>query len=157
MSHHSRTAPLAAVNRGIVAGAAGTALMTGYQLVVAKLRGRGSSSAPAEVGKRIIEAVFKRDVPGDRMEALNNAMHVAYGTSWGPVYGIAEPILRLPACSGGTLFGALVWGASLVELPAMGIAPPIWKTPPAEAALDLSYHLVYGLGTAATYSLLDRR
>ncbi len=155
MSHRSPATPLAAVGKGILAGAAGTAAMTGYQLAVAKLRGSGSSSAPAEVGKRIIEGVFKREVPEDRMEALNNAMHVAYGTSWGPMYGIAQSSLRLPAVHHGALFGALVWAASLVELPAMGIAPPIWESPPAEAAIDLSYHLVYGLAVAATYSALD--
>ncbi len=56
----------------------------------------------------------------------------------------------------GAFFLALVWGASLVQLPAMGIAPPVWETPPAEAALDLSYRLVYGLAVAAAYSVLDR-
>ncbi len=155
MSYRRQTTPLAAVGKGILAGMAGTALMTGYQLAVAKLRESESSSAPAEVGKRIIEGVFKRDVPEDRMEALNNAMHVAYGTSWGPVYGIARSSLRRRASTHGAVFGALVWGASLVQLPAMGIAPPIWKTPPVEAALDLSYHLVYGLGVATAYSVLD--
>ncbi len=156
MSHGSDSTPLEAVGKGILAGAAGTAVMTGYQLAIAKLRGTGSSSAPAEVGKRIIEGVLGREVPDDRMDSLNNAMHVAYGTSWGPIYGIAQSSLRLPALHHGVLFGALVWGASLVELPALGIAPPIWETPPPEAALDLSYHLVYGLAVAAAYAVLDR-
>jgi len=150
------TSPLGAVGKGLAAGAAGTAAMTGYQLAVAKLRHSGSSSAPAEVGRRIIQGVFQREVPEDRMDALNNAMHVAYGTSWGPVYGIAQSSLGLPAAHHGALFGTLVWGASLVQLPAMKIAPPIWKSPPLETALDLSYHLVYGLAVAAAYALLER-
>jgi uncharacterized membrane protein YagU involved in acid resistance len=53
------------------------------------------------------------------------------------------------------LFGTTVWGASLVELPAMKLAPPVWEQPPAEVALDLSYHLVYGLGVAAAFAVLD--
>lgn len=150
------TSPLAAVGRGLAAGAVGTAAMTGYQLAVAKLRDSGSSSAPAEVGRRIIEGVFQREVPEEGMGALNNAMHVVYGTSWGPVYGVAQSSLGLPAPHHGALFGTLVWGASLVELPAMKIAPPIWKTPPLEIALDLSYHLVYGLAVAAAYALLEQ-
>lgn len=152
----AQTSPLAAVGKGLVAGAAGTAAMTGYQLAVANLRGSGSSSAPAEVGRRIIEGVFHRQVPEDRMDALNNAMHVAYGTGWGPVYGVAQSSLGLPAAHHGALFGTLVWGASLVQLPAMKIAPPVWKTPRLEIALDLSYHLVYGLAVAGAYALLER-
>jgi len=101
----AQTSPLAAVGKGLVAGAAGTAAMTGYQLAVAKLRGSGSSSAPAEVGRRIIEGVFQRKVPEHRMDALNNAMHVAYGTSWGPVYGVAQSSLGLPDAHHGALFG----------------------------------------------------
>ncbi len=150
------SSPLAAVGKGVAAGLAGTALMTGYQLAVASLRDGDSSSAPAEVGRRVIEGVFQREVPEERMDDLNNAMHVLYGTSWGPVYGIAQSTLRLPVFHHGALFGTLVWAASLVELPAMKIAPPVWQTPPLEAALDLSYHLVYGLGVAATYALVDR-
>ncbi len=38
----------------------------------------------------------------------------------------------------------------------MKIAPPVWETPPLEVALDLSYHLVYGIGVAGAFALLDR-
>ena len=152
----SSLSPLGAVVRGVAAGIGGTVVMTGYQVAVAKLRDSESSSAPADVGRRIIEGVFHREVPEDRMDDLNNAMHALYGTSWGPVYGVAQSSLRLPVVHHGALFGTLVWAASLLELPAMKIAPPVWQTPPLEVALDLSYHLVYGLGVAATFALLDR-
>ena len=40
----------------------------------------------------------------------------------------------------------------------MGLYDPPWKTPPAELALDLSYHLVYGaVVVASAYRLLTRR
>lgn len=38
----------------------------------------------------------------------------------------------------------------------MRLAPPVWEYPPTEMALDLSYHLVYGLGVAGAYGLLER-
>ena len=56
----------------------------------------------------------------------------------------------------GLRFGTAVWLTSLVQLPAMKLAPPVWECPPEEAALDLSYHLVYGLGVAAGYATLER-
>ena len=35
----------------------------------------------------MLEGVFGRDVPAERMGQLDNAMHVLYVTSWGAVYG----------------------------------------------------------------------
>ena len=39
----------------------------------------------------------------------------------------------------------------------MGIYKPPWKYSPATIALDLSYHLVYGVATAAAYEAISRR
>jgi hypothetical protein len=147
--------PLAAIGKGLVAGAVGTGLMTVYQGAVAKLREAEPSTTPAEVGKRVIRGVFQRPVDEERTEELNNAVHAAYGTGWGGAYSIvAADRVKRPARAG-ILFGTTVWGASLVELPAMKLAPPVWEQPPAEVALDLSYHLVYGLGVAAAFAVLD--
>jgi hypothetical protein len=101
----SSLSPLGAVVRGLAAGVGGTVVMTGYQVAVARLRDSESSSAPAEVGRRIIEGVFQREVPEDRMDDLNNAMHALYGTSWGPVYGVAQSSLNLTVAHHGALFG----------------------------------------------------
>jgi hypothetical protein len=149
-----RTTPLGAVAKGLVAGAAGTGAMTAYQLAVAKAMGSGASYTPAEVGKRVIEGVLGRKVPEERMETLNNVVHALYGTSWGPVYGIVQSSLHLRRARHGAAFAALVWGASLVELPALRLAPPVWEMPPQTVALDFSYHLVYGLAVAGAYGAL---
>jgi hypothetical protein len=149
-----RTTPLGAVAKGIVAGAAGTGVMTAYQLAVARTMGSGSSYTPAEVGKRIIEGVLRREVPAERTEALNNVVHALYGTSWGPLYGIVQSSLHPGRTRHGVAFAALVWGASLVELPALGLAPPVWEMSPQTVALDFSYHLAYGLGVAGAYAVL---
>jgi len=149
-----RTTPLGAVAKGIVAGAAGTGVMTAYQLAVAKAMGSGSSYTPAEVGKRVIEGVLGHEVPEERMETLNNVVHAVYGTSWGVVYGIVQSSLQPSAGRPGVAFATLVWGASLVELPTIGLAPPIWEMSPQTAALDFSYHLVYGLAVAGAYAAL---
>jgi hypothetical protein len=92
--------------RGIAAGIAGTAAMTGYQLAVAKARGKplgtpaphrwADAPAPAQVAKKVAELV------------------------------------------------------------PLGIYEDPWKTPPAEFALDLSYHVVYGLAVAGDFAALDR-
>lgn len=148
------TSPLAAVGRGLLAGAAGTLAMTAAQTAYLKARGQEPSTTPAKVGKRVIEGVLKRDVPEEDMEPLNNAMHFAYGTSWGAVYGIAQESLHLPTLRHGILFGTLVWGASLVELPAMKLAPPVWEYSPSALATDVGFHLVYGCAVGAVHRAL---
>ena len=139
----STETPLHALRRGLIAGVAGTAVMTAAQTAYYKASGSEPSSTPAEVGKRVIRGVLQRDVSDDTQAALNNGMHWLYGTSWGVLYGLAA---RRP--THGVVFGLVVWGASLVELPAMKLAPPIWETGPASIAPDLGFHLLYGVAVA---------
>jgi uncharacterized membrane protein YagU involved in acid resistance len=47
-------------------------------------------------------------------------------------------------------FGA-VWGWSLVMLPALGVAPPVWQQPRPEVAIDALHHAVYVSGTTAAF------
>lgn len=140
----------AAIGRGVVCGVAGTAVMTAAQTVYYKATGAEGSTTPAEVGKRIIRGVLQREVSDDQTAALNTVMHWGYGTSWGTLYGIAA---RQPTL--GLAFGTLVWGASLVELPAMGLSPPIWEMAPGSIAPDLGFHLVYGVAVAAAHRVLS--
>jgi hypothetical protein len=146
--------PLAAVARGALAGAVGTAAMTVAQGAYYKAQGTEPSTTPAEVAKRIVRGVFHRRVDEDSTGALNNAMHWTYGSSWGVVYGLAQGTIHARAVRHGLLFGSLVWGASLVHLPAMKLAPPIWESKPSQVAPDLGFHLVYGEGVALAYAAL---
>jgi hypothetical protein len=150
------TTPLRAVTRGLMAGVVGTAAMTVAQTAYLKARGEEPSSTPAEVGRRIVEGVLQREVPEERMGTLNNVMHWLYGTSWGAVYGLLHASRRSGPIRDGTAFFALVWGASLVHLPAMGLAPPVWEYPPEGLASDVGFHVVYGMTVAAAYEVLDR-
>ena len=100
----------------------------------------------------MIRGVFHRRFDEDQTGTLNNVMHWSYGTGWGTAYALTDGVVtRVPAIPRGLAFGALVWGVSLLELPAMKLAPPVWEYPPAELALDVSYHLVYGVAVAAAY------
>lgn len=128
--------------------------MTAAQMAYLKIKGEEPSSTPAQVGKRIVEGVLHREVPDERMDLLNNVVHVLYGTSWGAVYGIAQESLHLPTLRHGVLFGTLVWGASLIELPAMKLAPPVWRYSPSTLVPDVGFHLVYGSAVAGVHRLL---
>jgi hypothetical protein len=150
----------------LAAGVAGTAAMTGYQLAVRKARGQrlgtpvpaswDDAPAPAQVVKKVAEAVGRGpDVTKKRVPLLTNAMHWAYGTWWGVVYGVAARRRGTGALSGGTVLGTALWSGSYAELVPLGIYEPPWKYPPQELVLDLSYHLVYGAAVAGVYAALE--
>jgi hypothetical protein len=141
------------VARGVLAGAAGTAAMTAAQTAYYKATGSEPSTTPAEVAKRVIRGLLHRDVPDDKTDLLNNAMHWIYGTSWGALLGLAAAGRRPGS---GVVFGLTAWGASLVHLPAMQLAPPVWEYEAKSLAPDLGFHLLYGVTAASTYKLLDR-
>jgi hypothetical protein len=148
--------PLTATLGGLAAGAAGTGAMTAAQTAYMDATGGEPSTTPAEVAKRIIRGVFAREVSDERTEQLNNAMHWLYGTSWGAAYAIAAGGRRPRAIRSGLLFGAAVWAVSLVQLPAMKLAPPVWEQEPSAIAPDLGFHLVYGLGVATAFKAVER-
>jgi uncharacterized membrane protein len=141
---------LAAAGLGLAAAAVGTAAMTSAQYWVYGLVGGETSDAPAEVGERILGKLGVK-VKKEHRPALNSAMHALYGTSWGLPFGVAFGRGRPPGPAKGLVFGLNVWLASLVELPALGVAEPIWRQPPEAMAKDLGFHLVYGAATAAAY------
>ncbi|MBS1843660.1 MAG: hypothetical protein JST53_04505 [Actinobacteria bacterium] len=135
---------------GVAAGAVGTAAMTSAQAWVYGLTGGEGSEAPREVGEKIL-GHFGVKVRKEQRPALNTAMRALYGTSWGLPFGLAFGRGGPPGPAKGSIFGLNVWLASLVELPALGVAPPPWEQSPAVLAQDLAFHLVYGLATAAAY------
>jgi hypothetical protein len=152
--------------RGAIAGVVGTGVMTGYQLAVAKLQGKPLSTpvpdkwaeapAPAKAAKKLARAVGQgKRVKRRHVPRVTHALHWLYGVGSGAAYGVtvgrnqaADPLVS------GVEFGAGLWTASYLELVPLGIYRPPWKYPAKVIALDLSYHLVYGLAVAGAYAAL---
>jgi hypothetical protein len=161
--------PLGAVCRGLLAGVAGTAAMTAWQALAAKLQASGGGGAepvainrdpwedapaPARVAKLIGEGVFHLEVPAEKIDFLTNAMHWGTGTGWGAVYGLLATRRGRSTLGDGLIFGTVVWASSYAQLVPLGIYEPPWKYPPQVIALDVSYHLVYGGATAVAFAAL---
>ncbi len=142
----------AAVGKGLFAGAAGTVAMTVSSTLEAKLRERGSSSAPADAAGKVL-GVQPRDEEGQAR--FSNIVHWGYGTSWGAVRGL----LHAGGVDGGkatAVHFAAVWGSAQAMLPALDIAPLPWKSPPKEIAIDAFHHAVYAVGTGVAFAALER-
>ncbi|TCC45369.1 DUF1440 domain-containing protein [Kribbella pittospori] len=163
--------PLGAVIRGSAAAAVGTLAMD--VLLYGRYRKEAGKSgfprwefsadvhnwdeapAPAQVGKRLFEGLFRRELPDRRAALVNNVMHWGFGILNGAVYGVLAGSVPEPKVRHGALFGAGVWASGYVTLPAAGLYEPIWKYDGRVLAKDLSAHLVYGLTTATAFRILD--
>ena len=158
--------PLGALLRGLVAGGAGTAVMTAYQELVQSGESAGDNEpvgeaerwqqapAPAQVAKRILEGVLRKQVGADQIPLLTTVMHWLYGTAQGGMYGLVQETIRTNPIASGLAFGTGVWTLSYAQLVPMGIYEPPWRYPAKMLAVDLSYHLVYGVGVAVAYETL---
>ena len=168
-ARRSAMTPLGALARGLFAGALGTAAMDALLFARYK-RGGGESEfaawefssgldnwedapAPAQVGKRLVEGLFRRELPPRHAALVNNVTHWIYGMLGGAQYGLIVGSLTTPRVRYGLPFGASVWAAGYVVLPAAKLYEPIWKYDSKTLAKDLSAHLVYGLGTSTALQL----
>jgi len=142
----------AAVGKGLFAGAVGTAAMTVSSTLEAKLRDRGSSSAPADAAGKVL-GVQPRDEAGEAR--FSTVVHWSYGTSWGAVRGLLHAAgVHGPA--GAAAHFAAVWGSAQVMLPALDVAPPPWDSPPQEILIDAFHHAVYAAFTSLAFAALQR-
>jgi hypothetical protein len=111
---------------------------------------------PAQVGRRVAGGFLGRDVPPESARAMNNAVHWLTGVGWGTVHGLVVGSLRRPRAAHGLATGVAAWSASYALLGAAGVYKPIWEYPVSTLWEDLSAHLVFGLGTGATFAVLSR-
>jgi hypothetical protein len=148
---------LSSLARGAVAGALGTLAMDLVWYRRSRAAGDDSdflsweltgpiaswddAPAPAQMGRKVLEAVGGREVPVERAALVNNLMHWGYGTTWTAGYALV-PGRR--AWWHGPAFGALVWASDYVTLPLAGVYEPIWRYDVATLWQDLSAHLVFG-------------
>ncbi len=148
--------PVGAVGRGLIAGAAATAVMTTAQNAYYKVTGSQGSSTPGEVGRRVLEGVFHRQVSPEQVSGrLTTGVHWAYGTSLGVPYALVAGSLNTRSTLlHGFGAGVGVWANSRAGMTAMQLAPPPWQDPKKTLAMDLGFHLVYGFTAAAVFRAL---
>jgi hypothetical protein len=142
----------AAVGKGLFAGVAGTAAMTVSSTMTAKIRERGSSSAPADAAGKVL-GVQPRDEAGEAR--FSNVVHWAYGTSWGAVRGLLHAA-GVDGPGAAVAHFTAVWGSAQVMLAALDVAPPPWESEPGEIAIDAFHHAVYAAFTALAFTGLQR-
>ncbi len=142
-----------AMGKGLVAGVAGTVLMTLSSTIEMKLTGRAASSAPADAAAKVLGGAAAGEAERAR---FSNVVHWAYGTSWGAVRGLVG-VAGLTGPPAAAAHFAVVWGSDLVMLPALGVAPPVREWGAKALLTDACHHLACACGAGLVYGALDRR
>ncbi|MFF8595064.1 hypothetical protein ACF061_27160 [Streptomyces sp. NPDC015220] len=146
------------ITKGLLAGAAGTLALDVVTYGDMLLRGRPSSSVPAQVADRL---AGRAGVPlGDgeerdnRTQAAGALMGYATGVAAGAAYGLLRDRRPpLPDWAAGPLLAAAVMAGANAPATVLGLTDPTsWDMP--SWVSDVVPHLVYGLTTAAAYRAL---
>lgn len=140
----------AMVGRGILAGLAGTVVMTVFQkLVEMPLTGRDDSYAPADFAERMLPIRPGSDRSRNR---LNYGTHLALGTLWGAAYGVAAHNGLRGQQGVGAVFAAVYTGDVAINT-ALGLYEPM-KWSGQDWAIDILDKLVQAEATGAIFDYL---
>jgi len=170
-SARSRPTPIGALLRGL---AAGTVSVAGFDVVnlIHYRRGGGDAGlldwelsrgltwanapAPAQVGRRAVNGIFKIELAEHRAPLVNNLVHWSYGIGWVGFFGLVEASRAKPRLRDGLAFGTFVWLAGYGILPLAKLYRPLWTYDRSTLGWDLGAHLAYGLTVAAALKFFDR-
>ncbi len=133
--------------RGVLAGLAGTGVMTAFQkLVEMPITGRADSYAPAEFAAKVLPVQV-----GARRDQVNYVTHFALGTMWGAAYGAAAHAGLRGRGAVAAVFTTVYTGDVLLNT-ALGLyQPSAWSR--LDWAIDIVDKLVQA---AATGAIFDR-
>jgi hypothetical protein len=102
--------------------------------------------ATVKTAARVSSALFDHPLSEDEKKLAGPAVHYAFGTLVGGLYGAAAELAPSTTALRGMAFGAAVWlAADEVALPAFDLAKPPQEVPPEKHVYALASHLVYGL------------
>jgi hypothetical protein len=118
--------------------------------------GPGPEGLAEQFAFKFVAGVFNRDI-SDVLGPAGMATHLAYGSSWGLLFGLLQATYRRPAGLSGVLYGLLVWLVGPAALvPAMRLLRKPWEESPQRTGTLLGAHIAYGLALAGAFEALER-
>ena len=138
---------LESVSRGMVAGVAGTVVMSAFQkFVEMPITKRGNSYAPADFAEKILPVHPETEQGRNR---LNWVTHFGLGTMWGSAYGIsAHAGLRGPKAIA-VVFATVYTGDVLLNMTLGLYKPSTWTKQ--EWTIDVLDKFVQAAATGVLY------
>ena len=135
------------VGKGVIAGVAGTVVMTAFQkLIEMPMTGRPDSYVPAELAETVLRV---RARSARRRKVLNYVVHFSLGSLWGAAYGVAAYAglrgARATAVVYCTMYPADVLGGTAVAV----YHPSIWSRQ--DWAIDAGEKLLQIVATTVVF------
>jgi hypothetical protein len=104
--------------------------------------------ATVKAAKAISEGIFGHKLTKDEKKPAGAAVHYAFGTMTGGLYGAMAEVAPQVTTGAGVPFGGAFWVvADEVAVPLLGLAKGPAEYPLSTHAYSLASHLVYGLTT----------
>ena len=144
--------PQATIGRGIIAGVAGTAVMTAFQkFVEMPITGREESFAPANFAAKILPVDPENDQERQR---LNWITHFSLGAMWGTAFGVAGRAGLHGQKAVAAVFATVYTGDVLLNT-ALGLyEPSSWSR--RELVIDVIDKFVQAEATGAIFDRISR-
>ena len=142
-----------AIGIGLMAGLAGTIAMTISQMIEMKITGRKSSDTPANAVREVFDI---KPVTEGKSKEVSNKVHWVYGTSLGLVRGTLS-LFGLKGLIATSIHFITAWGAELLMLPALRVAPPVTKEKPKEILTDAGHHIVYAITAGIVFDAINKK
>ncbi len=134
---------LAAAGRGVLAGVAGTAVMTVVEKVEQRVTHRPDSFVPA---RALLTVLGRRPGDGDEPRGWNHAMHWSTGALLGALSGVWAAIgLRGPRAYLAHAAVRLAFDQTVENATGVGAPPRTW--PLREQAVDIGHKAAYSFAT----------
>ncbi len=137
----------AAIGVGLIAGLAGTIVMTICQKIDMKITGRKASHTPVNAVRETLDI---KPVSESKTNEVSNKIHWVYGTSLGIARGMIS-LFGLKGLAANSAFFATVWGNELFMLPYLRVAPPVTKETVETIGKDALFHLVYAFSAGLVF------
>lgn len=141
---------------GLVGGLVASWTMNQFQALLSSLseddrkksQAAQDDDATVKAASTISEEVFDHRLTKREKNVAGPALHFAFGTSTGGVYGLAVEMAPSLSAGGGVPFGAAFWLiADEITVPALGLSKAPTQYPLSTHASALAAHCVYGLTT----------
>ncbi|MCU1232490.1 MAG: hypothetical protein JWP63_457 [Candidatus Solibacter sp.] len=138
---------------GAIGGLAASYVMNQFQSLWAKVakeppQESSGEDATVKTAEAISKCLLHHELTDAQKKWAGPAVHYAYGTIVGAVYGALAETVPAAKAGCGAAYGAAVWLAGdEIAVSALGLSQPPSQTPPVSHAKALASHLVYGVTT----------
>lgn len=142
--------------RGFLAGAIGTLVLTGFEVLETGWVGGPTLYAAGPVARGLAARWIRRKLAGRGELVAGLLLRWTYGPTLGAIYARVRPRLPFSVPVAGVCLAGGILGFELLAMPALGATPPLRKWDRPQRWLLAAHTLSYGAGTAVAYDLLTR-